>query len=90
MQLAALDDPVPERDFRGRRAAQTFTRDTVPHTGMVVTIDTGEKHDLHPRLKQPVGERRADHRPSPQPWSFIQAHRHRRIVLKIGAIVMAG
>jgi sialate O-acetylesterase len=57
VQLAAFDQP--HRDWPGLRAAQTFTRDTVPHTGMALAIDCGEKGDIHPKAKQPVGERLA-------------------------------
>lgn len=59
VQLAAFDDPRPGRDFPGLRAAQSFTRDTVSHTGMAVAIDAGERGDIHPKFKQPVGERLA-------------------------------
>lgn len=59
VQLAAFDDPKPERNFPALRAAQSFTRDTVPHTGMAVAIDAGERNDIHPKFKQPVGERLA-------------------------------
>jgi sialate O-acetylesterase len=59
VQLAAFDDPRAGRDFPGLRAAQAFTRDTVPRTGMAVAIDAGEKNDIHPKFKKPVGERLA-------------------------------
>ncbi len=59
VQLAAFGDPRPGRDFPGLRTAQAFTRDTVSHTGMAVAIDAGEKNDIHPRFKKPVGERLA-------------------------------
>ncbi len=57
VQLAAYDHP--NQDWPGLRAAQAFTRDTVPHTGMAVAIDVGEEKEIHPRAKQPVGERLA-------------------------------
>ncbi|QHI69944.1 sialate O-acetylesterase [Tichowtungia aerotolerans] len=57
VQLAACDHPVC--DWPGLRAAQTFTRDTVSNTGMALAIDKGEEKDIHPRAKQPVGERLA-------------------------------
>lgn len=56
VQLATFDT---KDDFTGLRAAQAFTRDTVPHTGMALAIDCGEEKDIHPRAKQPVGERLA-------------------------------
>jgi sialate O-acetylesterase len=57
VQLSAYDHP--SADWPGLRAAQAFTRDTVPHTGMALSIDCGEAKDIHPRRKQPVGERLA-------------------------------
>lgn len=58
VQLSAFEIPLPA-DWPGIRAAQAFTRDTVPHTGMAVSIDCGEKGNIHPKRKQPVGERLA-------------------------------
>ena len=55
VQLSAYNHPTT--DWPGLRDAQRFTRDTVPHTGMAVSIDHGEKENIHPRAKQPVGER---------------------------------
>ncbi len=46
-------------DWPNLRAAQTFARDTVPHTGMAVALDCGEKAEIHPKFKKPVGERLA-------------------------------
>lgn len=57
MQLAAYNHPTA--DWPGLRAAQAYTRDVVPQTGMALAIDAGEKDDIHPRYKQPVGERLA-------------------------------
>jgi sialate O-acetylesterase len=62
VQLAAfgeLEGKPPAGDWPALRAAQAFTRDTVPHTGMAVALDSGEKADIHPRFKKPVGERLA-------------------------------
>jgi sialate O-acetylesterase len=58
VQLAAYNQ-LNMKTWPELRAAQTFTRDTVPHTGMALAIDCGEKNDIHPRVKQPVGERLA-------------------------------
>jgi sialate O-acetylesterase len=41
------------------REAQLLTARTVPHTGIAITVDTGDAKDLHPTDKQPVGERLA-------------------------------
>jgi hypothetical protein len=38
--------------------AQLATR-ALPHTGLAVTIDLGEAGNVHPRNKQPVGQRLA-------------------------------
>lgn len=40
------------------REAQTLTL-SVPNTGMAVTTDIGDPHDIHPRNKQDVGKRLA-------------------------------
>jgi sialate O-acetylesterase len=50
---------IPGDSWPQLRAAQVWTRDTVPNTGMAVAIDCGEKMDIHPKAKQPVGERLA-------------------------------
>lgn len=57
VQLAAYG--ARAGNWPGLRAAQAFTRDTVPHTGMAVAIDCGEREQIHPAAKQPVGERLA-------------------------------
>jgi sialate O-acetylesterase len=62
VQLASLQEvngKPPAGDWPGLRAAQAFTRDTVPHTGMALAIDSGEREDIHPKYKKPVGERLA-------------------------------
>ncbi len=41
------------------REAQALTAQSVANAGLAVTIDTGEAGDIHPKLKQPVGERLA-------------------------------
>ncbi len=41
------------------REAQRLTLAAVPNTGMAVTLDIGNPRDIHPRKKQPVGERLA-------------------------------
>ena len=39
------------------RESQLHTWQTVPHTGMAVTIDVGESYNIHPPKKEPVAER---------------------------------
>ncbi len=41
------------------RESQAITAATVPNTCLAVTIDTGDPENLHPKDKQPVGERLA-------------------------------
>lgn len=41
------------------REAQAFTAQTVPNSGLAVTVDTGDADNIHPIDKQPVGERLA-------------------------------
>lgn len=54
-QLPAIDRPHwPLFRDQQRRMLQQLNR-----TGMAITIDTGDRNDVHPRLKQPVGERLA-------------------------------
>ena len=41
------------------REAQRMTARAVPYAGMVVITDVGEERDIHPKKKEPVGERLA-------------------------------
>jgi sialate O-acetylesterase len=41
------------------REAQALTARNVPNCGLAITIDTGDANDIHPKDKQPVGERLA-------------------------------
>ena len=52
------DDPV-ESTWAELREAQALTARNVPHTGLAVTIDTGDPDDIHPKDKKVVGERLA-------------------------------
>lgn len=55
VQLSSLNRPSWPwfRDSQRRLAA------AIPHTGFAVTTDVGDSLDVHPRLKQPVGQRLA-------------------------------
>ena len=55
VQLPAMKRP----HWPAFRASQQRVQDAFPHTGMAVTIDLGHPTDVHPRDKQPVGERLA-------------------------------
>ncbi|HYD84745.1 MAG TPA: sialate O-acetylesterase, partial [Opitutus sp.] len=41
------------------REAQAATVRNVRNTGLAITVDTGDADDIHPRVKQPIGERLA-------------------------------
>ncbi len=58
-QLPAYEPPDDETgtSWARFRQAQTEVDKTVPGTGMVVLIDTGDKHNIHPRKKKIVGDR---------------------------------
>ncbi|TGE15922.1 sialate O-acetylesterase [Hymenobacter elongatus] len=61
VQLAGYmrDQPEPaEYEWAELREAQLRTL-AVPSTGMAVALDLGDPNDIHPRNKQPVGERLA-------------------------------
>ncbi len=61
VQIAPLDywqDCHGER-YVEIRAAQQYTADTIPKTGMAVVTDVGMEFDIHPKKKQPVGRRLA-------------------------------
>lgn len=73
-QLSAFEahrplDRLPDNYMEGRepadepwarlREVQAFVAETVPDTGMAVTIDVGDHSDIHPRDKQTVGYRLA-------------------------------
>lgn len=55
VQLAALDNASNSPQVREWQAEAL----KVPHTGMVVTLDVGDKKDVHPHNKAPVGDRLA-------------------------------
>ncbi len=57
--LEALKKPGADSGWAALRQAQFLTLQSVPNTGMAVAIDVGEPLDIHPKNKQPVGERLA-------------------------------
>jgi sialate O-acetylesterase len=54
--MARTDRPVAS-DWAELRDAQAFTARTVPHTGLAVTIDSGDADNIHPKDKKIVGDR---------------------------------
>ena len=52
------------------REAQRLTAASVPHTGLIVTIDIGEARDIHPKNKLDVGKRMAR-------WALVDVYKHR-------------
>lgn len=57
-QLPNYDETRGPDTWADVRESQTRTM-SLPHTGQAVTIDVGEANNLHPRNKEPVGERLA-------------------------------
>lgn len=55
--LAQFRQKNIEHGYCGVREAQLLTAQTVPHTGLVTTIDLGDRFDIHPRRKLPVAQR---------------------------------
>jgi len=62
VQLPNYRDPKPEpadEPWSHLREAQRRTVATTVNTGLIVTIDIGEAHDIHPKNKLDVGKRMA-------------------------------
>lgn len=60
VQLANYDHPKYNYPaWAELREAQLKTWQNVKNTGMAVTMDVGEKNDIHPIYKEPVGDRLA-------------------------------
>src|SRR5712692_8746061 len=62
VQLPNYRDPKPEpadEAWSHLREAQRRTALNAPNTGLIVTIDIGEAHDIHPKNKLEVGKRMA-------------------------------
>ena len=55
VQLSSLNRP----SWPWFRDSQRMLSRCIPHTGMAVSSDVGDSLDVHPRRKQPVGERLA-------------------------------
>ena len=49
----------PKEDWAPLREVQRIVAQTIPNTAMIVSLDVGDKDDIHPKRKQPVGERLA-------------------------------
>lgn len=58
VQLAPFGPP-DEDAWAGLREAQLLTLDASPNTAMAVITDYGAEDDIHPKRKEPVGERLA-------------------------------
>ena len=62
MQIAPYDKEraySPDTRWAEIRDAQLYVSQTVPASALVVTIDVGDEQDIHPKRKEPVGERLA-------------------------------
>lgn len=49
--------PDAEEPYARLREAQRLVATSTPHSGFVVTLDYGERGNVHPIQKQPIGER---------------------------------
>jgi sialate O-acetylesterase len=59
VQLAPYDRGVSPGVWPELREAQLLTTKKLPHTAMAVITDVGDRDDIHPRQKEPVGARLA-------------------------------
>ena len=59
VQLPGFDEKRPGANWPLLRDMQLRVAREVSQTGLVVTIDQGERDNIHPAAKQPVGERAA-------------------------------
>lgn len=59
VQLPGFNPPGKWADWPEMRAQQAAVCARVPATALVVTLDLGERDNIHPTHKQPVGERAA-------------------------------
>jgi sialate O-acetylesterase len=73
VQLPNYRDPKPDpadEPWSHIREAQRRTVSASPGTGLIVTIDIGEAHDIHPRNKLDVGKRMAR-------WALVDVYRQK-------------
>jgi sialate O-acetylesterase len=73
IQLPNYRDPKPEpadEPWSHVREAQRRTALTTPNTGLIVTIDIGEAHDIHPKNKLDVARRMAR-------WALVDVYERR-------------
>lgn len=59
VQLPGYNHPAKQADWPEMRAQQAAVCARVPATALVVTLDLGERDNIHPSHKRPVGERAA-------------------------------
>ena len=57
--MEAITEKPVESDWAELREAQWLATQTLPKVGMAVITDVGDKDDIHPTKKQPVGSRLA-------------------------------
>jgi len=57
--LEAITEQPGDSDWAELREAQMLITKTLPKTGIAVITDVGEKDDIHPKKKEPVGARLA-------------------------------
>jgi sialate O-acetylesterase len=58
-ELSAITAKPEDSDWAELREAQLLATKVLPKVGMVVITDVGEKDDIHPKRKEPVGARLA-------------------------------
>ena len=57
--LETITEKLVDSDWAELREAQLLATKTLPKVGMAVITDVGEKDDIHPKKKEPVGARLA-------------------------------
>lgn len=55
--LAQFEKENVDHGYCGIREAELMTSQSVPNTGLAITIDLGEAYDIHPPRKLPVAQR---------------------------------